>query len=123
MDTIAILATLVLAATPPGSLVTVDASCTYKIGGTVPGTQSASGRLGVLSSACGTSPQPIFLQRYYRRARKADGSTVVVPERIANGRLVRFLKRTSDENYTVMEGVQLSDGRVLVNGNPVTRDE
>lgn len=123
MNTIAIVAALLFGATPPGSLITVQASCSGNIGGTVIASPVGSGCLGVISPVFDAHKAPVFLGRYFTKFKNADGSTAVRQESLADGMLVRFLKKSAEGNYILLEGIQLNDGRVLVDENPVQRDE
>lgn len=122
MSTIAALAALALVATPSGSLIDVSASCSYTVDGTSEVSQPASGYIAVASPAYSPGGKPVFLQNYFRESRNSTGETTVRAETVANGMFVRFLKRNSEGGYTVLDGIQLRDGRVLVDGKPVSRD-
>ena len=67
---------------------------------------------------------PVYLTQGRQRVLlMSDGAEVTLVDRKADGMLVRFLHRDSRNNILMMQGIQLSDGRVLVDGVPVERDK
>lgn len=117
------LAAILFGTTSPGSLLTIQATCTYTADNVTYNTQAAS-HLGVTSPVCSGSNCPVYLAHGYKRViTHKDGTQTTYTDTLANGRKVRFLHRTENGQFEVLEGIQLSDGRVLVNGTPVERTD
>lgn len=84
---------------------------------------TASKCIGVVSQLSSSVQKPVYLAGGYKRTVKnANGTTVDYVNHSADGLVVRFLHKNANGDYEMIEGIQLSDGRVLVDGVPVERD-
>lgn len=107
----------------PGALIQFNAACSYTISGTPAAVQAQAGCVGVTSPLQGTLSSPVFLsQGYERTIRNGDGEVSIHRENLANGMVVRFFHKTAGGQLATLEGLQLSDGRVLVDGVPLERN-
>lgn len=117
------LALLLLGTTNPGTQITVKATCTYTTN-TASASMTASKCVGVLSPISSIINGPIYLASgYSRKVKMPDGTWGEKQNHLADGLLVRFLHKADNGDYVMIEGIQLSDGRVLVDGTPVDRNE
>lgn len=104
---------------PPGTLITVTAMCTANgYGGKR--VVTATAYMVVRSPLAGSVKEPVYLcQGWKRTAAALSGSRASLP----CGLLVRFPHRGVDGRRSYLEGLQLADGRVLVNGALVQRED
>lgn len=117
------LALLFLGNTAPGTSITVKATCTYSTSAAQI-SMTASKCVGVVSPIASDMQNPIYLAGGYKRTvEMPDGTYAEQKNSLADGLLVRFLHKTETGDYVMLEGIQLSDGRVLVDGEPVERTD
>jgi len=107
----------------PGTLITIVVNCNYTMNRAIE-KATGVGYLVVGSPLGATLRGPVYLTHGRQRVLGTnDGTVILLTDTKADGLLVRFLRRDSQNNITMMEGIQLSDGRVLVDGVPVERDK
>lgn len=123
MNVLAILAASVIGATSPGTLLTVNASFSGSVNGTRVQATGSSYSV-VMSPLAAKMKGPLFVAKYWNISRKPDGTIIKkMPSSLADGLWVRFIKKDPNGYPQMLEGIQLNDGRVLVNGQIVDRDE
>lgn len=114
---------LLIGATSPGTPITVNANCTYTTNAT-PASMTASKCIGVVSQISSSIDGPVYLTGgYKRKVKMPDGTWGEYVNRAADGMVVRFLHKSQTGDLMMLEGIQLSDGRVLVDGVPVERND
>lgn len=123
MNVLAILVISTISATSPGTLLSVNASFSGNVAGT-PVQATGSSCSVVMSPLAAKMKGPIFVAKYWNISRKPDGTILKkTPNSLVDGLKVRFIKKDAHGYPQVLEGIQLNDGRVLVNGQIVDRDE
>ncbi len=108
---------------PPGTLLTIPVSCSYQANGTTTTAQSVAYLVVTAPAIPGLSGPVFFCPGYQQICNTPDGSiNPAYVNTLPSGRTVRCLQRAGDGSFNVLEGIQLNDGRVLVDGVPITPD-
>lgn len=118
------LALIMFGSTNPGALITLQANCTYTSAGISSSTQAPDQYLGVKAPASLKLNKPVYLARgYHLTSTGNNGSMTSYMDSLANGLIVRFIRKEQDGQLHEYEGLQLSDGRVMVDGVPMDRQD
>lgn len=113
------IAAILLCSTQPGDLITISASCSYASPNQAPESTTAYCQV-VVRSPLGLD-KPIYVANGWRTERGSDGKWQTKwSGQLANGMLVRAY--VWDNGKTKLtDGIQLSDGRVWVDGKAYDR--
>lgn len=98
---------------PPGTLITLHAVISYSDAMSADRTASADAYIGILSNLAAQLGRPVYLCGQWRPGSLANGS----------GMMVRALRRCDDGAIETIEGLQLSDGRILSGNKIIDRSE
>lgn len=113
----AAIALLLLAAAQPGDVITLAVTCRYAPAPNRPTVDTTTSCDFVVGSSVTLRDRPVYLAKGWQQTyRRPDGSTYLYTDNAANGVFVRTFA-DMDGEVKLVDGIQTSDGRVMVNGH------